>query len=86
MFPVVRPEAYAQSIATGLRLEFLEGGSSGDDCHGVLCSSSFMRIVYNVLRHAAQAAVRPSAATRSTFEDKQSFVAKLEFSVEGKGL
>jgi hypothetical protein len=84
MFPVVRPEAHAQSIAAGMRLESLEGGAGGDDGHGVLCSSSFMRIVYNVLRHAAQAAVRPSAAKRSTFEEKQPFLAKL--SVKGKGL
>lgn len=81
MFPVCRPEAYAHRIAAGLTLESLESGARGNDSNGVLCSSSFMCIVYNVLGHATQAAVRPSAAKRGTFEEKQPFLAKL--SVKG---
>jgi len=60
MLAVWCSERDAKRITWRLGLECLKGGTNGNDSNRVLCSSSFVCIVYSVLRHARQSAVRPS--------------------------
>ena len=68
VFAVCSPETYAQRVGGRLALESLEGGAGGNNSYGVLCCSGFVSIVDDVLRHAAQAAIGPSATKEGIFK------------------
>ena len=48
-------------------LKAFKGHTSGYNSNGVLCRSSFMRIIYKMLRHTGKPTIRPPGANINLF-------------------